>query len=188
MTTQKEPIRVCVFCAAKTPDDTYIKPTKELGALLGKGGHTLVWGGTATGLMGAIAEEATRFGAKTSGISIRHLHHEAYQHAHEMVVAKTLSERKTLMLERSDIFVILPGGMGTLDELSEILELKKHGFHNKPIIILNTKGFYNGLKAQLSTMEVEGFLRQPLRQLANFVSTPAQVIREIEVYRGSSSA
>lgn len=112
----------------------------------------------------------------------------ARKNADEMIIAKTLGERKAGMLERADVIVVLPGGLGTLDEATEVLELKKQHHHDKPVIILNTAGFYDGLKFQLKRMSDEGFLKmnerngirsKTLDQFVSFVDTSQQVTRAI---------
>lgn len=100
--------------------------------------------------------------------------------ADEMIIAKDLSERKKLLLEKSDAIVVMVGGIGTLDEATEVLELKKHGAHNKPIVFLNTDNFYGGLKSQLEKMEREGFLPKRLSELTYFAAAPYDAISFIE--------
>ena len=82
-----------------------------------------------------------------------------------MVIATDLAKRKALMLARSDAVVVMPGGLGTLDEATEILEQRKHGLDDKPVVLLNTAGFYDGLTLQLRRMEEDGFLPLPLAEL-----------------------
>ena len=93
-----------------------------------------------------------------------------------MVIAKDLGERKAMLLARSDAVVVLPGGLGTLDELSEILELRKHNAHEKRVIVLNTDGFYDGLKTQLDRMSSEGFIERPLAEYIAYAQTPEAAI------------
>jgi len=115
-------------------------------------------------------------GGKIIGISVELLKQQARKDADEMVIAKDLGERKAMLLKRSDVLVMMVGGIGTLDEATEIIELKKHHTHEKPIIILNTAGFYEGLEEQLETMEQEGMLPRPLSELVFFADTPQEAI------------
>jgi uncharacterized protein (TIGR00730 family) len=115
-------------------------------------------------------------GGALLGISVEFLAHLARPGADEMVVTADLSARKTLMLARSDAIVIVAGGLGTLDEATEVLEQKKHGLHTLPVVLLNTAGFYDGLIIQLRRMESEGFLPMPLAQLVTVADTGAQVL------------
>jgi uncharacterized protein (TIGR00730 family) len=100
--------------------------------------------------------------------------------ADEMVIAGDLAERKRLLLEKADAVVIMVGGTGTLDEATEILELKKHGHTDKPVVLLNTAGFYDGLKEQFRRMEDEGFLPVPLTDLVFFAEEPVGALAYLE--------
>src|ERR1700754_4962330 len=159
-------MNVCVFLSAADLDDRYTRPAREFAELLGKGGHTLVWGGSDTGLMKVVADGVQETGGRLVGISVDLFRGVARKEADEMVFAGNLAERKALLLARSDAVVVMAGGLGTLDEATDILEQKKHGLHTKPVVLLNTAGFYSGLTLQLRRMEEEGFLPVPLAELA----------------------
>lgn len=90
-----------------------------------------------------------------------------------------LAERKAELLARADAIVVLVGGLGTLDEVTEVLELKKHNLHDKPVVVLDTEGFYDGLRTQLRRMDEEGFLPRPLAELITFADTPAEVFAHL---------
>ena len=135
-------MNVCVFLSAAELDERYTRPAREFAELLGKGGHTLVWGGSDTGLMKVVADGVQETGGRLVGISVDFLREWARKDADEMVFAEDLAERKALLLARSDAVVVMAGGLGTLDEATDILEQKKHGLHNKPVVLLNTAGFY----------------------------------------------
>jgi len=172
---------IAVFCSAQEVDEKYVKPAREFARLMTKNGYHLVWGGTDKGLMKVIADEAQAGGAKIVGVSIERYHHLARKNADEMILAKNLGERKATMLERSDAIVALVGGIGTLDELTEIIELRKTKHHDKPIVILNSEGFYEGLKVQLQKMKDDGFLKSSLNltvpeELAHFSDSPDEAI------------
>lgn len=167
----------------------YTTPAKQLASPIAASGHTLVWGGSNYGLMKIMADGVQQGGGKIVGISMKLFKNHARKDADEMIIAKNLGERKALLLERSDIVVMMVGGLGTLDEATEIIELKKQAHHDKTIIILNTDGFYDGLKLQLERMATEGFLPvkeqgditiRPLSQLVRFVDTPEQVMTIID--------
>jgi len=155
----------------------YAEPAAELGRGLAKEGHALVWGGTDSGLMKIVSDAVKHSGGKIIGITMENIRDTARSDADELVVAKDLSERKNIMRERADAFVLLPGGIGSFDEITEILELKKHEVHDKPIVILNTDGFYEGFRAQLLRMEREGFIARALEEYISFADTPADVLR-----------
>jgi uncharacterized protein (TIGR00730 family) len=158
-------MKICVFLSAADLDVRYTRPVSEFAALLGRHSHTLVWGGSDTGLMKVLADGVRESGGRLSGVSVDFLKHLARGDADEMVIAKDLAERKALMLARSDAIVIMVGGLGTLDEATEMLELKKHGLHHKPVVLLNTAGFFDGLILQLERMDKDGFLSLPLADL-----------------------
>ena len=173
-------MNVCVFCSMYDVGEEYAGPAAAFSAMLARRGHTLVWGGTNTGLMAKIASTAQDNGGRIVGITMERILEKARQNADEMLVAKDLPERKKLMRERADAFALLPGGIGSLDEVTEILELKKHAVHDKPIAALNTGGFYEGLKRQIERMKDEGFIEPPLEELIYFADTPETALSHLE--------
>lgn len=175
-------MNICVFLSAADLDAPYTDAARELGRLIAERGHTLVWGGSDVGLMKVLADAVETAGGRLVGVSVEFLADKArrMQAPNEMTIAANLAERKTALLSRSDAVVIMVGGTGTLDEATEALELRKHGVYAKPIVVLNTAGFYDGLRRQLVQMDAEGFLPVPLAQLCTFVDQPAQVMAEIE--------
>ncbi|MFI9270311.1 TIGR00730 family Rossman fold protein [Kitasatospora sp. NPDC052896] len=172
-------MNICVFCSAYSLDDRYTAPAAEFARLLGEAGHTLVWGGSNAGLMGVLADGVRAAGGRLVGVLVELLAHKGYQGADELVMTRDIAERKAQLLMRADAIVVLVGGLGTLDEVTEVLELKKHGLHDKPVVLLDTEGFYDGLRAQLERMETEGFLPRPLGELVHFATTPAEVFEHL---------
>lgn len=177
-------MRICVFLSAADLDDRYTRPAREFAKLLGEGGHTLVWGGSDVGLMKVVADGVQQAGGRLVGVSVGFLSAKARAGADEMVVAADLAERKKLLLEKADAVVVMVGGTGTLDEATEILELKKHGHTDKPVVLLNTEGFYDGLKQQFQRMEDEGFLPLPLTELVFFAQEPVGALAHLEESQG----
>ncbi|MFI9260054.1 TIGR00730 family Rossman fold protein [Streptomyces sp. ISID311] len=177
-------MNICVFCSAADLDDRYVVPARQFAELMGKGGHALVWGGSDAGLMNVMAEGVQQAGGKLIGVSVEFLAHKAFEGADEMVVTRNLAERKAQMLARADAIVVMVGGMGTLDEATEILELRKHGMHTKPVVVLNTAGFYDGLKEQFQRMEAEGFLPVPLTDLVFFAADGVGALAYLEERAG----
>ncbi|MHA6763015.1 LOG family protein [Streptacidiphilus sp. PAMC 29251] len=173
-------MNITVFCSAFDLDERYTGPARDFARLLGERGHTLVWGGSHAGLMGLIADETKAAGGKLVGVSVELLKHKTYQGADEMVMTRDLAERKAVLLARADAIVVLVGGLGTLDEVTEVVELKKHGLHIKPIVLLDTEGFYEGLRTQFQRMEAEGFLPQPLDGLVRFAKDAEEVLALLE--------
>ncbi|NGO07685.1 TIGR00730 family Rossman fold protein [Streptomyces sp. HC44] len=173
-------MNICVFLSAADLDERYTRPAREFAELLGKGGHTLVWGGSDVGLMKVVADGVQEAGGRLLGVSVEFLAAKARPDADEMIVARDLAERKALLLEKADAVVIMVGGTGTLDEATDILELKKHGHTTKPVVLLNTAGFYDGLKEQFRRMEDEGFLPVPLTELVFFAEEPVGALAYLE--------
>lgn len=174
-------MNICVFCSANDIEERYTAPARELATRIAKGGHTLVWGGSNKGTMKVIADAAQERGGKIIGISFELLRAVARPDADEMVIMPTLGERKAELLRRADAIIVLPGGVGTLDEITEVLELKKHRQHEKPIVVLDTEGFYAGFRMQLERMEQDGFLPRPLVEFLTFAKTPEEAMQYIEV-------
>jgi uncharacterized protein (TIGR00730 family) len=126
--------------------------------------------------MNTVAATFREHGGKIYGYSLKVFEHETHKSADEMVIFKELGSRKAAMLDRSDVVITLPGGIGTLDEVTEVVELRKQKHHDKPIIVLDTDGFYDGFKAQLKRISEEGFLPTKLEDLIVFVQTPAEAL------------
>ncbi len=173
-------MNICVFLSAADLDERYTEPARAFAELLGKGGHTLVWGGSDKGLMKVVADEVQASGGRLVGISVEFLRQQARVGADEMVITADLSERKAVLLERSDALMVMPGGLGTLDEATETLELRKHRRHDKPVVLLNTAGFYDGLVIQLRRMEQDGFLPVPLDELVFVAEEPDAAMEYLE--------
>ena len=177
-------MNICVFCSASDLPDRYVAPARQMAKLIAERGHSLVWGGSNSGVMKVVADGVQAGGGRIYGVSVEILKQAARPDADEMVIAKDLGERKAMMLARSDAIVVLPGGLGTLDELSEILELRKHGAHEKQVVVLNTDDFYGGLRAQLERMSAEGFIERPLAEYIAYADTPEAAIALVETAAG----
>ncbi|MFE4666585.1 TIGR00730 family Rossman fold protein [Streptomyces sp. NPDC056716] len=177
-------MNICVFLSAADLADRYTRPARQFAELMGKGGHTLVWGGSDTGLMKVVADGVQETGGRLVGVSVEFLAARARAGADEMVIARDLAERKKLLLDKADAVVVMVGGTGTLDEATEILELKKHRHTDKPVVLLNTAGFYDGLKEQFRRMEDEGFLPVPLTELVFFAQEPVGALAYLEESQG----
>ncbi|MFG2818105.1 TIGR00730 family Rossman fold protein [Kitasatospora sp. NPDC048365] len=173
-------MNITVFCSAYSLDARYTAPAAEFARLLGTQGHTLVWGGSHAGLMGLLADGVKEAGGRLVGISVELLAHKTYEGADELVMTADLAARKAELLARADAVVVLVGGLGTLDEVTEVLELKKHALHDKPVVVLDTEGFYAGLRTQLERMDAEGFLPRPLAELISFADTPAEALAHLQ--------
>jgi len=173
-------MKICVFLSAADLDERYTGPAREFAEAIGKAGHTLVWGGSDTGLMKVVADGVQETGGRLVGVSVELFRRVARAEADEMVFATDLAERKALLIAASDAVVVMVGGTGTLDEATEILELRKHKLHQKPVVLLNTAGFYDGLITQLRRMDEDGFLPLPLDDLVCFADEGTDALAHLE--------
>lgn len=173
---------ICVFLSANDLAKKYTLPAQKLGQLLAQNNFGLVYGGTERGLMKIVADEVGKHGGRITAITTEAFKNDCKQGVAKTFVTKDLSERKKVLNQEADAIVVLVGGNGTLDEATELIELKKQGDHNKPIVILNIAGFYDGLKQQLEKMENEGFLTKSLSELVHFAEEPEEVIEYLQSY------
>lgn len=138
----------------------YARYAYELGRWIAIHGHTLVYGGSRTGLMGNLADGALEQGGRVIGVEPRFFMEKELQHEGltELIVTENMAQRKQKMLELGDVFLAFPGGIGTLEEISEVMSQAKLGFLPKPFAFLDFEGYYQPMKALLATMANEGFL------------------------------
>jgi len=171
---------ICVFCAsANGARPEYRADAEDLGRQLALQNIGLIYGGARVGLMGAVADATLAAGGRVTGV-IPHVlvdmevaHHEIT----ELHIVKTMHDRKALMGEKADAFLILPGGFGTLEELFEVLAWSTLKLHSKPIVLLNTAKFWDGMLAFLDHCIAEGVLTQPRRELLLVANTVDEAIR-----------
>ena len=161
--------KICVFCgsnAGKNP--VYMDFAVKLGEYLAQNSVSLVYGGGSYGLMGAISTAMMQKDGHVTGIIPELINeHVGHNNISELIVVKTMHERKSLMYNLSDAFICLPGGIGSLEEFLEVFTWLQLGYHSKPVLIFNINGFYDNILKQLSTMVGEGFLRES--HLANLI-------------------
>ncbi|MET3520450.1 TIGR00730 family Rossman fold protein [Mesorhizobium abyssinicae] len=185
---------VCVYCGSSPGRDaTYVKAGHLLGRSLAKSGLRLVYGGGTKGIMGAVAEGALKAGGKVTGIIPRFLiNREATETAldrlDELVITDNMHERKHRMFEKSDAFVALPGGIGTVEEIVEIMTWGQLGHHRKPIVFANIKGFWDPMLALLDHMSAEGFIHTAHRVKPLVVEDPEAIVAAIMVAGSSVDA
>ena len=159
---------VCVFCGSSAPaDPRYRDAARGLGALVARRGIDLVYGGGSVGLMGELADAALDAGGRVigvipAGLFAREINHTGLTELHEVA---SMHERKQLMYDRSDGFIALPGGLGTLEELAEVTTWSQLGLHSKPVVLLDVGGFWEPLVAQLDRMVDVGLLKPAGRDL-----------------------
>ncbi len=179
---------ICVYGSASDKiDKKYIEDGYEVSYKLGKKGHSLVFGAGAQGLMGAAARGFKDAGAYIHGVLPAFFYESKaeglYDKCDKVSVTKTMSERKDIMENECDAFVITPGGVGTFDELFQILTLKQLGRHSKAIAILNTNGYYNWLIDMMNKCVEMKFINKNLLDLFKFFDTPDQLIEYVENYK-----
>ena len=167
---------VCVYCGSSFGSDpVYLQATRELAATLAARGIRVVYGGASVGLMGAQADATLDAGGEVVGVIPQQLVDREIAHAGltELRVVQTMHQRKALMAELSDAFVALPGGIGTLEELIEAFTWEQLGLHAKPLALLNTVGYYDGLAAFLDHAVEQGF-HQPQQRAKLLMADDAE--------------
>lgn len=175
-------MNVCVYGASSTQiDNSYIVSTEALGEALAKAGHSLVYGAGGAGLMGAVARGMTRGGGQVIGVVPSFLKVDGilYEHCDEIVYTDTMRQRKQIMDERSDAFVVTPGGIGTYEEFFEMYTLKQLGRHQKPIVIYNIGGYYDRLLDMLRYTVDERFMQAKSLELITVATTPEEVLEQL---------
>jgi uncharacterized protein (TIGR00730 family) len=168
----KEIKRLCVYCGSSgAVEARHREAASELGACLAAAGIELVYGGGRVGLMGLLADAAMTANGKVTGIIPRRLLDAEVAHlgVSELVVVDSMHDRKRLMAEKADAFAVLPGGIGTLDELFEMLSWKQLELHDKPILLVDIGGYWAPLRALLDHIVVNGFARPQTRRLLHVV-------------------
>jgi uncharacterized protein (TIGR00730 family) len=176
-------MRICVFCSSSGRiDRRYIDLAAEAGAELARRGHTLVSGGATVSSMGAVARAAREGGADTIGVIPKALVdiEIADNDSAELVVTDDMRERKGEMDRRSDGFLVLPGGLGTLEELFEIWSGRVLGMHEKPIAILDPYGLYEPLRDLMKHLLDEGFARPRIFDAIGWTSSVAEALDHLE--------
>ncbi len=161
-------MNICVFSSSSNAiSDIYFEEARKLGHLIGKGNHTLVNGGANVGLMEILTIAASKAGAKTIGVIPERLKERSLtsDNSHEVIVTRDMQERKAKMREISDVFIALPGGFGTLEEILEVITLRQLSYHNKAIIFINTNNYFDHLFKQFEVSYNEMFAKKIYREL-----------------------
>jgi hypothetical protein len=177
------PSSICVYCGSSAEvAQSFKDAAAKVGRLAGENNIEVVYGGGRVGLMGLVADAALAVGGKVTGIIPRHIveMEVAHQTLSKLIIVDTMHQRKQMMVDRSDAFVILPGGFGTLDELFEILTWKQLQLHNKPIIIANIDGYWDLLIALVHQGVASGFIRPRHADLFNEVTNIGAIFQTLE--------
>lgn len=176
---------VCVFCSSSDAvAQLYFKLAEELGRQIARFNYSLVYGGGSIGLMGVVARNAQRHGSKVVGVipEALNLPGIVYDEADELIVTRCMRERKAAMEKQGDAFIGLPGGFGTLEEILEIITLKQLQYHNKPIVLVNSAGFFNNLISLFEHIYCENFAKSKHRQLYRVVNDACSALDYIKDY------
>lgn len=172
-------MQLCVYCSSSNDiSEHYVVAARALGEGMARRGWGLVYGGGSVGLMGAVAVSVQAHGGRVVGIIPQALldREVGFLEADELIVTTTMRERKRLMDERADAIVTLPGGFGTLEELLEMLTLRQLTYHDKPIVIVNLRGFFDPLLAMFERIFVERFTDERHRRLFAVVATVEEAL------------
>ena len=172
-------MNICIYGASSNKlAKEYYDAAEALGALMAQQGHTLVFGGGQGGIMGAAARGAHAHGGAIIGVAPRFFDEPGILFAEctEFIYTETMRERKAIMEERSDAFIVLPGGIGTYEEFFEMLTLKQLGRHSKPMAMLNTRGYYDPMSAMLQNTVDESFMSADCMNLFGVCNTPEEVL------------
>ena len=176
---------ICVYCGSRTGHPDHANLAKELGRIMAERGVDLVYGGGSVGLMGVIAREIKARGGRVVGVIPEHLNEVeiAYDEADALHVVQDMQTRKRIMFDLSDAFVALPGGLGTLDEILDVVTMAQLGMHQKPLVILNHEGYWDPFLAVIDHMIEGGFVESRARQLYVSVGQVEEVLPALDGWR-----
>ncbi len=177
--------RLAVFCGSSNgASETYKEGAIQLGKELARRGITLVYGGSSIGIMGIVADTVLEFGGKVIGVIPKMLEEKEISHPNltELIVVHSMHERKAKMVELSDGFIALPGGMGTLEEFFEVLTWAQLGLHQKPCGILNINHYYDLLISFLDHINEQQFLQDKFRSMVLIDDHPGHLIETFTSY------
>ena len=177
---------ICIYCGSSAgARPIYIEAAMAMGRALARRGITLVYGGAAVGLMGAVADAALAAGGRVIGVIPRALEDKEIAHhdLSELHVVESMHARKAMLIDKSDALIALPGGFGTWDELCEAVTWGQLGYHAKPCGVLNTAGYYDGLLTQLDHAIAEGFVRAHHRDILVVDDDVERLVERVEAHR-----
>ena len=171
---------ICVFCGASFGNDPKFREAADaMGAGIAKAGYSLVFGGGSLGLMGVVAAAVQKGGQQVQGIIPAFLQNlePPVSPEEKLIVTPHIQERKALMLQMSDAFVVLPGGLGTFDEFFEVATEAQLGVHSKPIIVVNVNGYFNALDAMLHSIVESRFAKDMILKLYHLADGPEDALK-----------
>lgn len=176
-------LNVAVYCGSRSGGDpAFAKAAQALGHAIGERGWRLVFGGGHVGLMGVIADATIQSGGLTLGVIPQRLQDREVAHAglHTLQVVQTMHERKQVMADAADVFVALPGGIGTLEELFEVWTWRQLGYHQKPIALLNVNGYFDSLIAFIATAQDRSFMGEETTSLLTICQDTAELLNYLD--------
>lgn len=179
-------MNICVYGASSNDiDKTYIEQTEYLGRLLAKRGHHLIYGAGANGLMGAVARGVRSVGGTVIGVtpSFFNVDGVLFNGNTELITTTTMRERKQIMEDKADAFIMVPGGIGTLEEFFEILTLKQLGQHGKAIIVYNQNHFFDNLVSMLKETSDKGFMSPATNEIYTVMDDADAILDYVENYK-----
>ena len=182
-------MHICVYCGSRDQvDERYGALADEVGGAIAKQGWSLVYGGGSVGLMGRVARAVQAGGGSVVGVIPASMDtiEVANRDADELIVVETMRERKQIMDDRADAFLVLPGGFGTLEELSEAITHRYLDCHTKPVVILDDAGFYKPLAELFDHFIEHGFASASFRDHYKFVATPGEAMQALSDYSVAS--
>ena len=174
---------LCVYCGSSNDvDPSHLAAAREMGRLAAERGIEIVFGGGHVGMMGALADGALAAGGRVTGIipEILRIREAAHGGVTDMIYVDSMHTRKRKMFERSDAFCVLPGGMGTLDEMFEMITWKQLGLHDKPVILVNFRGYWTPLLDMIEHQIASGYIRPPHTRLFRVVERIESVFDALE--------
>jgi hypothetical protein len=177
---------ICVYCSSSgAVDKQYLDLAKKLGEMIGERGFNLIHGGGKVGLMGILSPAVQSKGGKVTGVLPDRLNIEgiASETDDEIIITDDMSDRKSVMRKRSNAFIALPGGFGTLEELLEVITLKQLQYHQKPVVIINVNHFYDPLLAQFDIIFSQSFAKPEFKQLYHVVTEAEDAMNYIQNYK-----
>lgn len=178
-------MNVCVYCSSSAQiDPVHFETARRLGELLGQRRNNLVFGGANVGPMNALADAVKATGGRVVSVIPKVIEERGlvYRKSDEIVVTPTLQERRITMIKGSDVFIALPGGFGTLEEVTENLTMRQLGLHRKPLALVNTAGFWDGFSGFVRGLRLEKFILPEHESLLHLAATPEEALAYLDRY------
>ncbi len=176
---------ICIYCSSSNhlPEKFY-EISRQLGEKIGRNNYNMVYGGTVVGMMGVIADTASKFGAEVTGVIPERIESFGLKHPSlaKVVVTKDMRERKATMEKLADAFIAMPGGFGTFEEVFEILVAKQLGYHDKPVIFMNFDNYYSNLFKMFDTIYQNKFAKEETKTLYHISDNLDEMFEYLKTY------